>query len=358
MQNFWWRAGQEIPIPPVGLIMGTTSVVPTNWTTVDTVGSRFLKGTSQDPNSSATDAAGKTGARSGLSASSGSGGGHSSGNQLRVWKRGYNLLYTNNQRNPSRDKENAGTHSGHSVTAAYRPGSCDLKLIEALENAEFAESLIGFSTENLPDQTAYNSFNDTVGTRGLRSHTATIITESGKAVNTSGSVNNSHNHEVNVTSNSWVEIDQTPYESVSAGGGAHTHRSNSISVTNYTPKTVLMRAWQLANVKKMDGVIGMWTGMGIPEQWELVIEAIGRYVIFNASGVGQITGDNTLDFSGTLSTTGSGHSHVFNNIMSNGQRETAPIPHSSTHYHTHTYSRTNYGYEPERFYIKFIRYTG
>jgi hypothetical protein len=336
--------GSGILVPPLGLIMGTTSIVPANWLAFTAPNGLFLKGTDSDAT------AGTTGSRSSLTTSTGSGGSHATGTSQPICDWGH--WAASNDNSPSSDTGGVGSHSGHSITTNYRPGSNKLILIQAQEEAEFTTNMIGFSTADLSaNHIAFTNFNNSNLLEGGTSIGTTALS---KSTNTTGSKSDSHDHFVSSSSGSWVEDLSVRYTSTAGAGGNHNHSGGTPSIS-HSARTVLLRAWELFDVEKMDGIIGMYIGAGIPDGWQLVSECVGQYVKCSATGNGsQSGGANTVTFSG--STGNKSHSHSYSG-SDTGLEEDARIHHSNSISHNHSYSATK-AYEPERYNIKFVRYIG
>jgi hypothetical protein len=115
-----------------------------------------------------------------------------------------------------------------------------------------------------------------------------------------------------------------------------------------------VRAFEIIDDRKIEGLIGMYTGAGVPDKWEVVAAFDGRYLQFTTTGTGTSTGANTVGISGTTGT--SSHSHSFTGYWEPAT-VSSTITHSNSVSHAHSYSGT-LGYHPEPYYVKFIRYIG
>jgi len=349
MRSQWWYAAGGESKPPVGVIFGTLSTVPPNWSVFSAADGKFLKGTDSDA------LVGVSGSRTSMTDSSSSGGGHGDTNgtlkYLNVGSAGFGPA-----KNPSRDASSQGSHTGHSVTINFVPAQNKLKLIQADADAEFTTDLIGFSTTDLSaDHTPYTGFNNS----GYLLYANSTTTTGGAGQSTSGMGNAgaaAHDHLVGTTNDSATVEDDRFKTYSSTELGSHAHSGASLSLSHNVAKA-LLRAWALVDVKKMEGVIGMYAGAGCPDGWQIVASLAGQFIGCDAGGTGVGNGGaNTVSFSGTFNDYSHAHSiGPANPSLTNDAY--SYIGHTNSEKHNHTYSHTK-SYEPERYYIKFIKYIG
>lgn len=341
--NSWFFTGGLAP--PEGLIIGLKQgeSVPGGWSTFSSADGYVLKGTDSDVTAGTTDT------ESTLSLACGSGGSHSSGTGQYVGGYGGYTYCNDTCRTPTRDPNSQGAHAGHDVTINFEPAKNKVRLVQAGAGAAFFNGAIMFSLDAKTDHTAFTTFNSSSGF--LAADTTTESVAEASSANSTDSASNSHDH---VNSNNYQAHGAVGGYDTGGGtaGGSHTHTGGTPSITNGMRKA-LLRAWELVGASEMEGMIGMYIGSGTPDGWAIVTEVVDYYVGCDAAGTGQQSGDNTLNISGTTGNTG--HSHSFSG--SDGDWAST-IQHSNSVSHGHSYSDSAKAYEPTRYHIKFIKYTG
>lgn len=356
MLNQYWYSGGVIK-PPIGLIMGTTGDVPENWVSFTAADGKFLRGTSSDVT------AGTSGNRYGLSVTAKTGGSHT-GSQVSASKHMH--MWGDNQGagtySPTYDSSNVGAHSGHTMTVGYRPDYTTIKLIQAQGDAKFEINNIGFASQHMPDQQLHSTLNN-----GRMIYASTSTGSSGGAwgsSSNSSSVTESHDHHSAASTQRQANVQTDFYGTVTASkyqrnesGTTHDHINNGVPSFSYNHYYTILRAIQILDPKKLDGIIGMYIGNGIPDKWELVSVTPNRYLRCNVDGEGSLHGNgDSVYMSGSFSSTS--HYHYINLIESGEHaRDWGKGYHSGAYAHNHTYSGSQ-AYHPERYNVKFIRYVG
>jgi hypothetical protein len=343
MQKLQRHAGTGV-FAPDGLILGlkVNADIPTDWSSFTTADGNFLKGTDSDA------VVGTSVGRSSVSISSGSGGGHNNGPGAEVVMVGYYSHCNDNCGNTMASGSYVGDHSGHSVPITYRPASVGLKLIQATKKTTVPPGSIMFGLASNPFQAAYSLLNGATG-RPLAAAASTGLISEVKSAGTTSSRSYSHGH--------WYgDVKQclsitTTYTSYSSSGPSHTHSGGTPSITPNLLRAAV-RAFEIIDGRKIEGLIGMWVDAGVPDGWQVVASLVGKYLIFSTSGTGSSSGNNTITVSGT--TGGSSHSHSFGGSQYN---QSSPLPHNGSVSHSHSYSGSP-AYEPERFHVKFIQFVG
>lgn len=343
MQKLQRHSASDILVPE-NLILGLKAgaAVPEDWTTFSAADGLFLKGTDSDLD------VGTPGARSSVSVSTGSGGSHSGSAAASMKFISYYSTCTYSCGDTKASSSSVGGHSGHSVPITYRPPAAGLRLIRATKKTPVPLAAIMFGLAAHSGQTPYNLFNSAAETPLMASAVTTLEGET-RSASTTSSRSYSHVHWYSeVTRCQGVT---TAFTSYSAGGPSHTHSGGTPSITQNLLRATV-RAFEIIDERKIEGLIGMWAGSGVPDGWTIVAALVGRYLVFSATGDGSSTGDNTISVSG--STGSSSHNHGFSgseyNIVAN-------LHHSNNLSHSHSYSASP-AYEPERYLIKFIQYTG
>lgn len=329
---------------PENLILGLKAgaAVPTDWTVFSDADNKFLKGTDSDA------VVETTGARSSFSVSTGSGGSHSGGSAANHRYANYYSSCSGDCGHVNPSGSSVGSHSGHSIAITYRPPAAKLKLIQATVKTKIPASAIMFGLAANSDQTLYDLLNDEADTPLMAASTTEIAAQI-KSAGNSSSRSYSHSHWYSAN-NQKLHI-LSCYESYSSGGPSHNHSGGTPSITHALERATV-RAFEIIDQEKITGLIGMWIGAGVPDGWEIVAALVGKYLVFSTTGDGSSSGNNTISVSG--STGGSSHSHGFGG---SANASCSPLHHSNSLSHSHSYSRTA-AYEPERYFIKFIRYTG
>lgn len=340
MLNPWWFTTNQGIKVPAGLVIGAMNGIDlgTDWTVWTNANGRFLRGTT---------GAVSTGSRYGLSANSGAGGGHSGGWGPYVANRGHSGVSSSSSGYPSDDTASVGEHSNHSVSVSYRPSYSACRLIQAQNDAPVPIGGIMFGDAANPDQRA----NPLTNGRLLYASTGVGTGGASQSAGNSGYQSGSHDHEVNVTRD--IDSVVTAYTSVGDAGGSHNHSVSSLSVSANLARCYL-RAFEILDEKKIKGLIGMWpSASAIPDGWTLVANMNQRFLILDANGTGTTGSSNsTVSFSGSLSNVG--HSHSFSgSLFAKAMR----VAHSAVIYHNHSFAATK-SYLPERYNIKFIKFTG
>lgn len=295
----WFTTGGEV-VPPVGLIVGLKSgeSIPTNWAAFTDANGVPLKGTNSDV------LAGTFTAGDALSLTVGTGGAHSSGTSQNVYA--YGSSNSGPAHTTSRDYSNVGSHASHTVGIDYTPKQSNMRLIQAGADAKFEASLLMFSLDARSKHTAFSSFDG----NGALLAASTDTNESAQTAvaNVSSSASNSHDHIKTETHDAWELLTNLYTAGGGTAGGAHTHTGGTPTITPAHRKA-LVRAWEIVGADEMEGMIGMWVDSGVPDGWEVVTELVDVYVGIDAAGDGSVSGDNTLNISGTTGSTG--HSHAF-----------------------------------------------
>jgi hypothetical protein len=342
MRSQWWfGASASTTKVPEGLILGLKAgaAVPIGWTYWSAANGRFLKGTTSDATVNSTANANNIGL------SSGSGGSHL-GNQVYVADTAHHDG-SNNTKPYLRDTNWQGNHS-HSGGASYTPRSNNMKFVRAGLEANFELGLVGFATAALPEQALYSVFHGDSGYLTAQSSTYIGGASGGGWVN---SASDYHDH---ITSINWTAsgLATGSYYNIYARGGSHGH-SFSPSVSASLARA-LVAMYQIVDGRKLEGLIGIWLGAGVPEGWEYATELTNRYLQFNNAGTGAAAGNNTMSASGTSGT--ASHGSHFSDWNSTYDVVSEQY-HDQTISHNHSLSGSG-GYEPNRYYVKFVRYTG
>jgi len=322
-------------IMPAGLILGVAPGVlqPAEWSVWSAANNFFLKGTDSDALINTTVG------RTSISGITSSGGSHSNAN---VWMGNKGSSSGTRGTQPDSQAGSVGSHS-HSLNVGYKPPLCSLKLVQAQQDTPLFAGAIFFSAVEKPEHQYYS---DNVGILGAGLITETVPQEVSASI---GSGNDSHSH-VSSTDRPAEGVTLGAPTSMSSGGGNHSH-SWSPAIT-LSIKRALMRIYQVVDLAAVDDMVGIWNQAGVPDGWEVVAELIDGFLEFSndASGDGSVSGDNTILVSGN--TGSSGHSHSASG--DSGTTEAASVGHTSTINHTHNVNR-NQAYEPEHYYVKFIR---
>ncbi len=329
-------------VVPVGLILGLASgaALPDGWAIFSDADGLFLKGTDSDA------AVTTTGTRSSLTASTGTGGSHSGSSAAQHIMAGYYSYANTDNGSVMPSGSSVGGHSGHSVPITYRPRSARALLIRASEATKVPLHSIMFGTA-ASSQSPYALFNDelecplSAGATGVVSETRSASTSSSKSY--------SHSHWYGDTKQkAGVE---GCYTSASASGPSHTHSGGTPTISHNLRRAVV-RAFEIIDETKIEGLIGMWAGVGVPTGWELVASFVGCYLVFSSTGTGAVSGDNTVTVSGSVGNSSHSHFGGWNSFAA-----CSPLHHSNSLSHNHSYN-SSLSYEPERYNIKFIRCMG
>jgi hypothetical protein len=346
MPSSMWSFTSSGLLVPLGLILGLKEGVsiPADWELWSTANDKFLKGTASDA------VVGTTGVRSSLSLTVGGGGGHTGASIARVAGYGQGGSCSGSCAGPpSHSGSSVGSHGSHSIGFTYRPASAKLKLIQSVVRTKVPLGAIMLGTGGNPHQTAFSGLD---GSKILEAAAATGITSQTAAANTTGSASDSHSHVYSANTTASGLMSGAYTSGGGTGGGSHVHAGGTPTITESLAKAVV-RAFEIIDETKIEGLIGMWADIGVPTGWEVVADFDGRYLVFSPTGTGELSGSNTVSISGT--TGASGHSHSFSG--SSGYVFVSDIRHPNTESHVHGYSGS-LSYEPERYHIKFIRYVG
>mgnify|MGYP000101675879 CR=1 FL=1 len=325
-------------IMPAGLILGVAPGVlpPAEWSVWSAADNFFLKGTDSDALINTT--VGRTSISTLLSSGNSNHGGSS-----------YPIVNTGdggtrNVRPQSKD-DSEGSHQ-HGTTIGYKPAACILKLVQAQNDAPLFEGAVFFSAVEKPEHQYYT---DNLGFLAAGSNTETQPESRSASVNSGG---NSHNH-ISSSDSRNTSISANYYTGLSSSGGTHSHSYTPAITENI--KHALMRVYQAVDLSAVDDIIGMWNQAGVPDGWEVVAELVDGFLKFSndASGDGTVSGDNTIGIVG--STNNSSHSHSPSGGPSGDTTfgEVSFAGHGSRN-HNHNIN-TSRAYEPEHYYVKFIR---
>lgn len=247
-----------------------------------------------------------------------------------------------------------GNHT-HSVQAAYESNLNNLNLIVTTDNTDIPEGGVFFSIGDIIGEgaTKYGLFNN--NTNGLlAANAATAVRPAAGSASFLAAALPSHRHLPSGNKGSQgcpVCGNHVSYH----GGVSHTHSPTSLTMTPNT-KRMVFTAWTILagnKLTKLDDIIGMYMGAGVPEKWELVAEIADNCMTFAANSTGASTGTDTIQINS--SSTNSGHNHTYSNYYCNSC--VGGMRHTSTVNHSHTMS-INTAYVPPVFKIKFIRYIG
>lgn len=330
---------------PTGLIVGIKdgASYDNDWIRFTDADGRWLKGTDADGS------VGGLGSRSSLSVGSGSGGAHVGVQSPDIRERAWSGKVCNDEcYSTSNDNTNQGNHSGHTVNVNYIPKACKLKLIQAVADTNLPLGAIMFGDSANSDQTLFTTFTSHGGY--LKADTATGVANAAQSFGSIGSVSDYHDHEQSLYMNAWGVA--TSYTSITSGGGSHNHAGSSLSVSENLARCA-MRAFEIIEERKIEGLIGMWASPGTPDGWSTVANMTDRFLRFAATGDGSTAGNNTVSFSGSLGNTS--HSHT---PSGSSWGDVTGIPHSASISHSHTFSKSGHSYQPERYLIKFVRFDG
>lgn len=350
----WFFSSQGAVKAPAGLIIGLKDgiALPDDWELFTDANGYFLKGTDSDVD------VGTIMPSTDISLVTGSGGSHRGSDYGYKWIYNYGAYYkscTSNCFSPSGDNNSVGNHNDHSVGLQYTPAANKLKLIKALSSTSLIfEGGVLFSEINNADQLAYSILEDENGflmASSINDHDDPII---GKNTYT-GTQSDSHDHQKSSSSTADGCPTTSNNDYVSSAGGSHNHTINTPTITENL-KAIYLRAYEIIDKRKITGLIGMWDSSApIPAGWEIVAEANDRFIKFSTTPDLTGVGDDTIDISGIVGSRG--HSHNYGG-GSRGSVCTAQGFHSNTSSHNHSYSNSAYSFQPNRFYVKFIKYIG
>lgn len=328
-------------IMPAGLILGVApgALAPAVWQSWTAANNFFLKGTDSDA------LVNTQGARTSLVFNSTSNGGHNLRNDATV---NYGLVGrggSSTPASPSADTSNQGSHN-HVMRLSYRPAACNIAFVKAQQDTPLFDGAMFFSAVEQPDHQGYANnlgllaLDDTVGTGP-------------KAEEKSGSVDSRSAPHDHITSASWPPDGISGGYSSAGGSTSNTHDHEWSPTIAHNIRHALMRVYQAVDLSAVDFIIGIWDQSGVPDGWEVVAELVNNYLSFdNTIGDGSIIGDNTLLISGNTASGGS-HGHPRGSYSSTNAR-TTHTGHTSGGIHNHT-PPSSRPYEPEHYYVKFIR---
>lgn len=336
------------PKVPANLILGLKEGVSLEpgWSLWTTANNYFLTGTTNNT------LVGTTLASSTVSMTSNTRGGHSSGGGIGAYEHcsGSTSGCPSSCGDWSWNGSSYGDHHHH-LTGGYIPDKNQIKLIQASDVLPFPIGGLGFSTTNLPDQVAFSVFNNNPSGHLFAGSSSAVVSGSNSLTFGSGSIN-SHNHHTSYNTRVCSGVASGYPASINSSSYTHDHSTSGLSITADLKRAAL-RAWEIVDADKMDGIIGMWTGATIPDGWELVTEVDDRLIQCSSVGSAAAVGAGTLSVSS--GTNNKSHSHSTSG--------TAGYVIVGTGYHTslshnHSVSNSHTDWKPAQYFIKFIRYIG
>ncbi len=321
--------------------------VPSGWTTWSSADGYFLKGTESDAVVGTTATATSiTGAAAGF------GGEHDSNTNKNSYK-GNNLLTGGSQYSPSRNRTDLGGHIHYELYTANTPGKNSFKLVQAGASAVWGSGLVGFATGAMTNQALYSLFSGSSGFLHADTATQEVAQNVSMSLDTTDST---HNHKESVVTTA-LGIAYPGFTGHGTGdSGPHSHDVTADYLFNLN--RALCRAYEILDSTNLTGLIGIWINTGSPPAgWSYVTELNNRYMQFSDTAAGETTGTNKLELSNIA--VGSSGSHGDHNTGSySGSTIETPLPHNAAIAHNDHDVNVDHDFEPDRFYVKFIKYTG
>jgi len=288
-----------------------------------------------------------------ISATSGSGGAHTSGEQAWVVEHSVKDLSGDCPGAGCADYSWNGVSYGahtHSITGSYTPALNKLRLIRINHYSPPSAGMIMFGDHDSPHD-LLTEFSGNGGVLAAGTQTE-VVAESKSLVLGAGNLA-SHSHHTSNNTRKLVTPTSGASTVFSYGGGSHSdHSLDPIAVTP-TMKAATVRAFRLISGANLSRLIGIWDRTGaIPPNWSLIATFDGYHLKFSDNGGGALSGNDTLSLSGT--TGGSLHDHV---PSVPGGSALAGFAYHRSLSHAHAIS-ASMSFKTNRYMVKFIRYEG
>ncbi len=345
MLNNWWfttGSGGGFGVVPAGLIVpfnGATDSLPADTERFLFAEARLLRGGTTS---------GVEGGTLTASVRSSYTGSHSGTNNVQMV-----IKNSTSISNPNYISTNAtrGNH-GHSIIATYSPPTQEQVFIKT--TAEMAKFPAGVAV--LADSSFSNLDNFTPN--GYLLGMAIGDMSIGTAEISSGIsvADGNHNHHHGTAGTNTSSNATRYYQSDS---GTHNHTLN-LSIT-CMPSRFYMGMWGKAaeEFRLEEGMFALWESLTPPEGWSICDGTNGTpdltdtFIGLDDSILGQMEGDDTINFSGSLLNGGT-HNHTKITVSAPGQLG----PHGTGYAHSHTIASGDISFIPRNYTIIFIKFTG